>query len=187
MGRPKSLSHDGPLEERFFQQNRNPARDGAHNRGSVGGTCMIRGKQAHARGDVLQAFHANFHANGADKKHYAFHARPINRIGIARDEGVDEQRRPDDQDIQGQENANEKSAQHRQANFLESRGAGQANRGTARTLANTDGTGFAAKHSLSNVPRLFVGVGILAHHVKSLLDFAEPEFDCNLLVLAPNP
>src|SRR5439155_1287696 len=44
MGRPKSLPHDGPLEERFFQQNHNPARNGAHNRGSVGGTCMIRGK-----------------------------------------------------------------------------------------------------------------------------------------------
>src|SRR6266436_6827488 len=55
------------------------------------------------------------------------------------------------------------------------------------SLANGDGAGLAAQHSLSNVARLFAGVSVLADHVQNLFDFTEPEFDGNLLVIAVNP
>src|SRR5713101_9190035 len=95
---------------------------------------MIRDKKAYARRDALEASHANPNANGPDKKHHTLHAGPVDRIRIARDQGVDEQRRPDNQDVKRQEDANEKSPQHRQANFLESSAAGQAKRGIDRIV-----------------------------------------------------
>src|SRR6266478_1556495 len=57
----------------------------------------------------------------------------------------------------------------------------------AASLPNGDRAGLATKHSLPNVARLLAGVRNLADHVKSLLDFAEPEFDGNFFFLAPNP
>src|SRR5256885_16242625 len=57
----------------------------------------------------------------------------------------------------------------------------------AASLANGDGAGLAAKHSLADVARLFAGVRILADHIQSLFDFTEPEFDRNLLVIAASP
>src|SRR6266513_4738771 len=76
---------------------------------------MIRDKKANVRRDTLEAPDVNPHANGPDKKHDAFHTRPVNRVRIAGDQRVDQQRLPDEQDVQRQEDANEKSPEHRQA------------------------------------------------------------------------
>jgi hypothetical protein len=95
---------------------------------------MIRDKKANARRDTLEAPDANLDANRPDKKHHAFHTRPVNRVRIAGDQSIDQQRRPDEQDVQRQEDANEKSPEHGRQNFLESHAAGQTERGIDRII-----------------------------------------------------
>src|SRR5713226_7904438 len=147
---------------------------------------MIRDKKAYARRDALEASHANPNANGPDKKHHTLHAGPVNRIRIARDQGVDEQRRPDNQDVKRQEDTNEKSPQHRQATFSNPAPLVKRNVESTASLTNGDRAGLAAKHPLSNVARPFAGVRIFDNLVESLLDFAEPEFERQLLVFPAN-
>jgi hypothetical protein len=73
---------------------------------------MICDKEADASRDALEALDANPDANGSDKKHHALYTCPIDRVRVTSDQGIDEQRRPDNQDVGRQEDANEKSPEH---------------------------------------------------------------------------
>src|SRR6266481_8767674 len=129
MRRRKRLPHDRPLEQGFLQENSDSSWDCTNDRRRIGRARVVRGKEANARGDTLEALHAHPDAYSAHKKHHSLYTGPINRIRIACDQSIDEQRRPDEQNVQGQEDANKKSPKHRQANSLESQAAGQAKRG----------------------------------------------------------
>ncbi len=52
---------------------------------------------------------------------------------------------------------------------------------------NGDLARLASKQPLSNVARLFAGVRIFDDLMESLLDFAEPQFERQLLVFPANP
>src|SRR6266568_409951 len=73
---------------------------------------MIRDKKTHAPRDALEAPHSNSNSHDPDKEHHALDARPVHRIGILCDKRVNEQRRPNKEDIQGQKDANEKCSEH---------------------------------------------------------------------------
>lgn len=51
-------------------------------------------------------------ANAAHEKHHAIHTGPIERVNMAGNEGVDEERRAKDKDIERYENADESATEH---------------------------------------------------------------------------
>jgi len=57
--------------------------------------------------NALDALHSYADADGIHKKHDALDGRPVKRIGIFCKHGVNEQRRPDDEDIEREEHEHE--------------------------------------------------------------------------------
>ena len=108
----KGLADDGPVEERTLEKNGDAARDGADHGGGVGGTGVIRGEDAGAGRNALGAFHVDVDAGAVDEKHDAFHSGPVEGINVLGEEGVDQQRRADDEDIETDENGNESGTEH---------------------------------------------------------------------------
>ena len=111
----EGLSHDRPLEQRFFQKHGHAAWNRSHNCRRVRGAGVIRGKQANALGNALEALHAHANSNYAHEKRHSLDSGPIHRIGILGDQRVEDYRRPDQQDIQRQKDGDEKRSEHDQA------------------------------------------------------------------------
>jgi hypothetical protein len=72
-----------------------------------------------------------------------------------------------------------------QANFLESRGAGQAKR-ESTALMNSNRGSLPAKHPIANLARLSAGTRILDDLVESLRDLTKPEFQGELFLFPAN-
>src|SRR5258708_12048250 len=52
--------------------------------------------------------------------------------------------------------------------------------------ASGDRAGFSPKYSLANMARLFARVGVFSHHVESLFNLTQPEFERHFLVFPAN-
>ena len=118
MGEMEGLADDGPVEQRAFEENGDAAGDGTDNGGSIGGTGVIRGENAGAGRNALGAFHLDADTDAVDEEHHTFQAGPIERIDVFGEEGINEKRRADDQDVEADENGNEGGTEHGLIRFL---------------------------------------------------------------------
>ena len=79
---------------------------------------MIRSKQASALRNVLEALNAHANSNRAHEKHHSLNSSPVHGFGVLGDQRVQDYRRPDQQDIEGQKDDDEKRSEHDQARLL---------------------------------------------------------------------
>jgi len=116
-GLREGLADDGDLEKRALEENGDAARDGADDGRGVRGAGVICGKDASAGRDAFGTLDLDMDADAVDEEHDALDGGPVERIEVFGEVGVEDEGRPDEEDIEEEEEADEGGAKHWFRNF----------------------------------------------------------------------
>src|SRR5258708_25826708 len=112
MGGDKGVGEHGVIEKGGAQEEGDTAGDGTDDSRRVRRTGVVGGEDDRAGRNALDTLHSYADADGIHKKHDSLDGRPVKRIGIFCEHSVNEQRRPEDEDIKREEHEHESGTQH---------------------------------------------------------------------------